>query len=75
MCARCGLGSKVLVDNGMATDFSDGLVAFSQVVVLIVPLTMTAMAEMQELLSLQDEIKKELKNGEREAVEVTNSPL
>ena len=57
-----GLGSKLLADNGAATGFSDGLISFYQVVVLMLPLTMTTVAEVHGLVGLKDHVH-ELQNG------------
>eukprot|EP01051_Picozoa_sp_SAG22_P001923 SAG22_NODE_80_length_21788_cov_9.742542_12_plen_223_part_00 len=75
----CGLGSKMLADDGAATDLSDGLIEFSQVMVLMVPLTTTAVAEVQGMAGLKDEIDALDENDDAEddsgLVEVTNNPL
>ena len=69
-----GLVSKVLEDNGMTTELSGGLITISAVLVFLVPLTMTAMAEVQMLAGLKKE-KDELDDARDDLVEVTASPL
>ena len=72
----CGLGSKVLADNGSTTDLSDGLISFSQVVVLMLPPTMTVVAEVQRIVELKEAVAVEKRRqDESDLVEVIDSPV
>eukprot|EP01051_Picozoa_sp_SAG22_P002172 SAG22_NODE_95_length_20791_cov_40.318514_12_plen_357_part_00 len=52
----CGLGSKVLADSDNTSDVTDGVISFVQVLALMVPVTMTAVVEVQGLAGLKEQV-------------------